>query len=93
MQQPYLLQDDAEEEEEELESTTESNEPYLCVSMGQNGQPQQKSVDDGIEEQEEESPINEDVLEEDTTPAFLSNLKLITLEDGRMFVTTGNSSE
>lgn len=87
VQHPFLLRN--EEEEEEME--TVSGRPFLFVTVGQDEQAEDDTVDI-IQQQEEESQTDE-ITDVNTAPSFLSNLKLITLEDGRMFVTTEDSSK
>lgn len=42
---------------------------------------------------EDEEDSDQESIEDSESKSFLSNLKLITLEDGRMFVTTVDDNE
>lgn len=59
----------------------------LLLTLGQEDDP------DGVKQEEEEQENVQEDTEETSGSSFLSNLKLITLEDGRMFVTASDLNE
>lgn len=63
-----------------------SENGVLLLTFGQEDEP------DEVKKEEEQENVQEDT-EEASSSSFLSNLKLITLEDGRMFVTASDSDE
>lgn len=85
---PFLLQNN----EEEAEMETITSRPLLFVSLAHDDQTEEDSVDRIQQEEDGDNQSNE-VADINTTPSFFSNLKLVTLEDGRMFVTADDSSK
>lgn len=83
VQQQLLMSNNAVEEEET--ETTTTWKPFYFVTLTQAEQAEQLDV-----EEDEEEITQVDHSSNSETP-FLSNLRLITLEDGRMFVTSDSS--
>lgn len=70
--------------ESSVMQTDDDAQPILFLTIGQDEEPE------AAKEEEEDEPLEESAEDDSESNSFLSNLRLITLEDGRMFVTTAN---